>query len=1337
MRGARHIRGVATGLCLLSPFLAVADVNVSRPASDTMAVSFWAGNMEIVDRAVIREGREEARPAPVLDGAEPDYSRYGAPALPFVTCSVLLPPGTAADEIIVAQTRNLQHFSLADALAFINQPYEGYDMTDPAQAQAWAADNREDAAIYGADAFYPGQRVTHTTRHFRGYTILDLSFCPFRYNPVRGDLEFARHMQISIRLAPAGPADAICGVRDSERDREIVRNMVVNRADVAAYQPEPGRDLNAPPAPSPDTNYYYVIITTAALAPSFEPLRAFHSYDATHHASIDTVEDIFAMFPPTNGEHQSIRRYMLEPLYSNGCEYVLIGGDVEVVTSYWGGSDICYSGSQFPVGRFCVTNAQNIANCIAKATNPVAAGTDSVQLIPRADEYGPTVVYYTNIFRPYLPVDIDGTLYGAPPASLFPAMDSHTILWARGHGFYLYSHIGPSWYPPNNTGIQPFGINFGCSGGVFEWNDHPAEVYQTTRYGNSAYIGTVCEVTANSFDRRFFETYFVQQTAPEPCVGDMALAAPWHSQYQLFGDPRFRIVSTQFHAGMRIATPEPTSFTRSYNIEDGTGYVESAVFRVNSWNNCPWVVTNISSPDTFSNHYVFSCLAGNTSTDVAVSFTNVTVLTAATYNATWEVRDPTNDCLIKPMSLQLIVTDKKLLTDDDFVLVGTTNVLPAGEYILIEDLVVGDGETVRLEPGVALCTDWEYGSDWKVVVQPGGKLLAVGSVTNQIRFDTAMGNPVPIEIHMTDLMPLSADFQHCIFPVPIVGSNMPVVRFINCTFMIDAIMPGAYFFPNPLRGVMKNCIISAGPAGNYGEPGDLMGMDVSYTCIAPINTNMMGMEKPGVPQHHTYGLDTIWDNDFLSFQGEQLSLLSTCINAGDPDSPLDPDGTRADLGACYYDLSGAIRVTDDYPTIQQALDAAALATAAVIVASGEYHERIQFPALTESGVRLMGASPTNRPVLVLTNDPGDLLTFEGNGYVENFVIRHTGSNRAGRAVHLFNADYVGLRHVEFSGNRDNSAVFSVASTDDYPHTCLYLWDIDFVNNASNDVLFSFQRGLMDTFTSPWPWFRIGRFASNTAIGTVFHFADDERHFPTRELVFHDNQASVLIHNAAGGTASNTTLEFLNALFHDNVGDIRAEGTGHTLFRNCTLHNNASNMTAGGSSRLGLLNSIFWDNTMTITQEPGGTVTVDYTDINAAYPTPGTGNMNTNPLFADAAGRDFRLLRVSPCIDAGVAGYEYQNEPEPDGSRVDLGCYGNTPEATPWKMWMVQGIECLAETVELTSQCTSGEWYCTEFAASVFGPWTNICDEAATGTERIVVHPLQTDRGFFRTHNYRP
>ena len=60
---------------------------------------------------------------------------------------------------------------------------------------------------------------------------------------------------------------------------------------------------------------------------------------------------------------------------------------------------------------------------------------------------------------------------------------------------------------------------------------------------------------------------------------------------------------------------------------------------------------------------------------------------------------------------------------------------------------------------------------------------------------------------------------------------------------------------------------------------------------------------------------------------------------------------------------------------------------------------------------------------------------------------------------------------------------------------------------------------------------------------------------------------------------------------------------------------------------------------------------------------GEGNMAFEPYFVDAENGDFRLEPWSPCIDAGDPTSPFSNEPEPNGGRIDMGAYGNTPQAT--------------------------------------------------------------------------
>jgi len=68
-------------------------------------------------------------------------------------------------------------------------------------------------------------------------------------------------------------------------------------------------------------------------------------------------------------------------------------------------------------------------------------------------------------------------------------------------------------------------------------------------------------------------------------------------------------------------------------------------------------------------------------------------------------------------------------------------------------------------------------------------------------------------------------------------------------------------------------------------------------------------------------------------------------------------------------------------------------------------------------------------------------------------------------------------------------------------------------------------------------------------------------------------------------------------------------------------------------------------------------------------------MYNNPSFADASESNFHLALNSPCIDAGDPAFDYTNEPEPNGCRIEVGAYGNTPEATLSSDSDSDGIYC--------------------------------------------------------------
>ncbi len=121
---------------------------------------------------------------------------------------------------------------------------------------------------------------------------------------------------------------------------------------------------------------------------------------------------------------------------------------------------------------------------------------------------------------------------------------------------------------------------------------------------------------------------------------------------------------------------------------------------------------------------------------------------------------------------------------------------------------------------------------------------------------------------------------------------------------------GIYFFTHLDQYNDSLIIINNLYAFNYsdgagsaarGFSNDSMYLNWNYNCI--FQNNISGFES---------GLNDIFlDPLFADTSQHDYSLQegSPCIDAGDPDSPLDPDSTRVDIGALFYDQS--VGIDDD------------------------------------------------------------------------------------------------------------------------------------------------------------------------------------------------------------------------------------------------------------------------------------------------------------------------------------------------------------------------------------------------------------------------------------------
>ncbi len=176
----------------------------------------------------------------------------------------------------------------------------------------------------------------------------------------------------------------------------------------------------------------------------------------------------------------------------------------------------------------------------------------------------------------------------------------------------------------------------------------------------------------------------------------------------------------------------------------------------------------------------------------------------------------------------------------------------------------------------------------------------------------------------------------------------------------------------------------------------------------------------------------------------------------------------------------------------------------------------------------------------------------------------------------------------------------------------------------------------------------------------------------------------------GGSSAGVVLE--HCTISNNTaeigGGIFASSPAYVRVTNCTIANNrlsGPQMSAGGGihsvgSDIVIRNSIVWynDGAAILLQAPASDSPVLYSNIEGGYP--GQGNIDTDPLFASAAGADYHLRSVlgrydpdrdrwvkdddnSPCIDAGDPQDPVASEPFPNKTRINMGAYGGTREAS--------------------------------------------------------------------------
>ncbi|MCK9205041.1 MAG: C25 family cysteine peptidase, partial [Bacteroidales bacterium] len=247
-----------------------------------------------------------AFPNSLLTGLE------GEPALPYCAVSLILPPGQSAESI--------------EFIGVEETGIEGYFQLYPQQAVrpislGSSGKFLKNESVYSMDAGYPVKQTGQlSTQYMNGFAFVHSTFTPVRYNPAKGTVTF--YKQVTIRIKTKTDSKSATALKNITSNPEILQS-------VKGLSQNPEAINQYPTRKSRTDDYQMMIITPSSFETAYQSLIDMYKTRGIKALTV-TKEYILANMTGQD-DAEKVRNYIIQEYQAHAVEYVLLGGDVDLI----------------------------------------------------------------------------------------------------------------------------------------------------------------------------------------------------------------------------------------------------------------------------------------------------------------------------------------------------------------------------------------------------------------------------------------------------------------------------------------------------------------------------------------------------------------------------------------------------------------------------------------------------------------------------------------------------------------------------------------------------------------------------------------------------------------------------------------------------------------------------------------------------------------------------------------------------------------------------------------------------------------------------------------------